>query len=124
VIDGWVEASMRGDFIRTIWKIEPKYLTRVEVTVEYGEKDSTIATSTTQYFPKEDKLEIKAYGFHYSSPQIKIKFPQAAFIKPAPPPGPAPMVKRKVTISCIKGKVTKKITGANPKCPTGYKIKR
>jgi len=27
------------------------------------------------------------------------------------------------TISCVKGKVTKKVTGVSPKCPAGYKIK-
>ena len=27
----------------------------------------------------------------------------------------------KTTITCIKGKLTKKITGSNPKCPAGYK---
>ena len=27
----------------------------------------------------------------------------------------------KKTINCIKGKLTKKVTGTNPKCPTGYK---
>lgn len=31
--------------------------------------------------------------------------------------------KKKMTITCIKGKVTKKVTGLNPKCPTGYKKK-
>ena len=119
---------MRGDFIRTIWKIEPKYLTRVEVTVEYGEKDSSIATSTTQYFPKEDKLEIKAYGFHFSSPQVKIKFPKTAFIQDAPPPKPSSSAQSKAapkkTLTCIRGKSIKVITATNPKCPTGYKIKR
>jgi len=30
----------------------------------------------------------------------------------------------KKTISCIKGKTTKKVTGTNPKCPTGYKLKK
>jgi hypothetical protein len=30
---------------------------------------------------------------------------------------------KKVTITCIKGKLTKKVTGINPKCPTGYKKK-
>ncbi|MFM8254628.1 MAG: hypothetical protein ACKN9O_05310, partial [Actinomycetota bacterium] len=88
--------------------------------------DTTAATSTTKYITAEDKIEIKAYGFHYSSPQIKIKFPQAAFIQPAPPPGPAPqkVVTKKITISCVKGKTTKKVTGLAPKCPAGYKIKR
>ena len=27
------------------------------------------------------------------------------------------------TISCIKGKTTKKVSGTNPKCPKGYKVK-
>ena len=27
---------------------------------------------------------------------------------------------KKTTISCVKGKTTKKVTGANPKCPVGY----
>ena len=28
---------------------------------------------------------------------------------------------KKTTINCIKGKTTRKVTGANPKCPVGYK---
>lgn len=30
----------------------------------------------------------------------------------------------KTTISCVKGKVTKKVTAVNPKCPSGYKVKK
>ena len=26
-----------------------------------------------------------------------------------------------MTIKCIKGKLTKKVSGKNPKCPSGYK---
>jgi hypothetical protein len=29
----------------------------------------------------------------------------------------------RTTITCVKGKLTKKVTAANPKCPTGYKKK-
>jgi hypothetical protein len=36
---------------------------------------------------------------------------------------PKPVVAKK-TIVCIKGKTTKKITGTNPKCPKGYKVKK
>jgi hypothetical protein len=36
----------------------------------------------------------------------------------------ATVVAVKKTITCIKGKTTKKVTGTNPKCPTGYKLKR
>jgi hypothetical protein len=35
---------------------------------------------------------------------------------------PKPVVKA-TTITCVKGKTTKKITAVNPKCPTGYKKK-
>jgi len=36
--------------------------------------------------------------------------------------GVAPAAKK--TITCIKGKTIKKVTGTNPKCPTGYKLKK
>ena len=39
-----------------------------------------------------------------------------ATVKPTLAPKPT-------TITCVKGKVTKKITGLNPKCPTGYSKK-
>jgi hypothetical protein len=31
---------------------------------------------------------------------------------------------KKTTITCVKGKLTKKVTAVKPKCPTGYKLKR
>jgi len=31
--------------------------------------------------------------------------------------------KKKTTITCVKGKLTKKVTAVNPKCPSGYKRK-
>jgi hypothetical protein len=31
---------------------------------------------------------------------------------------------KKTTITCVKGKVTKKVTAIKPKCPTGYKLKK
>jgi hypothetical protein len=34
-----------------------------------------------------------------------------------------PSSKKKITITCTKGKITKKITAVNPKCPIGYKKK-
>jgi hypothetical protein len=36
---------------------------------------------------------------------------------------PKPVVKA-TTITCVKGKTTKKVTAVNPKCPTGYKKKK
>ena len=48
---------------------------------------------------------------------------------PSPPPEPkesAPVqspVKAKITITCVKGKTTKKVSALAPKCPAGYKKK-
>ena len=36
---------------------------------------------------------------------------------------PKPVVAKK-TIVCVKGKTTKKVSGTNPKCPKGYKVKK
>ena len=40
--------------------------------------------------------------------------------------GPLVKIKSAVSISitCIKGKTTKKVSGTNPKCPKGYKEKK
>ena len=31
---------------------------------------------------------------------------------------------KKTTITCVKGKTTKKVKAIKPKCPTGYKLKK
>jgi hypothetical protein len=31
---------------------------------------------------------------------------------------------KKTTITCLKGKISKKVTGLKPKCPTGYRVKK
>jgi membrane protein involved in colicin uptake len=31
---------------------------------------------------------------------------------------------KKTTITCVKGKLTKKVTAVKPRCPTGYKVKK
>jgi hypothetical protein len=35
----------------------------------------------------------------------------------------AKIVVKKTSITCVKGKTSKKVTAVNPKCPTGYKKK-
>jgi hypothetical protein len=42
---------------------------------------------------------------------------------PTPSAVAKPVAKKSVTISCVKGKTTKKVSGTSPKCPTGYKKK-
>ena len=52
--------------------------------------------------------------------------PSTVFAKPSPTPlatkaAAKKVVSKKKTITCRKGKLIKKITGINPKCPKGYK---
>ena len=42
---------------------------------------------------------------------------------PTPTTKPLETVK-KVTITCVKGKLSKKVTAVKPKCPSGYKVKK
>lgn len=45
-------------------------------------------------------------------------------LQPTPSPTPTKVaVAKKILINCVKGKITKKVSGTNPKCPKGYKIK-
>jgi hypothetical protein len=77
-----------------------------------------------------------ASGFTFSTPQIKVKLSQekaaptptpstSATPTPTPTPTPTavPLVTKKTSITCIKGKSTKKVTALNPKCPYGYRKK-
>jgi hypothetical protein len=43
----------------------------------------------------------------------------SASTTPAPSASASPAIKS-TTITCVKGKTSKKVSGANPKCPTGY----
>jgi len=82
-------------------------------------------------------IHLSAVGFTFSSPTLKVKLTQdvnavvaapspsakpSAGAEPVPQISVAPVIK-KSTITCIKGKVTKKVTAVSPKCPVGYKKK-
>jgi len=55
-----------------------------------------------------------------------VKLTQEKVVAPAANPvqsNKSVMKSNKATITCIKGKISKKITGVNPKCPAGYRKK-
>ncbi len=87
----------------------------VSITSENGEAN----TATTIVNEKNGWLKLGAYGFTFSSPTVRVKLAQES----VPVPVVKPTVAKKVSITCVKGKSSKKITAVNPKCPAGYKKK-
>ena len=73
--------------------------------------------ATTVLNERNGWLHLGAYGFGFSSPTLKVKLTQAAVTSPVKP------VQKKTTITCVKGKTSKKVTAVAPKCPSGFKKK-
>ena len=99
-----------------------------KLTLEIVNEDGTSSVATTAVMNKDGSLYFFASGFHFSSPKILIKADktvQAATPSPKPSAS-APVATvlkptKSISIVCVKGKTTKKVTGVKPKCPTGYK---
>jgi hypothetical protein len=88
---------------------------------------------------------LNAENFTFSSPTLRIKLNQtssattqstgtAEVKKESPTPEvkevkevaaakPAAATAKKITVTCTKGKLIKKLSGTNPKCPSGFKKK-
>jgi hypothetical protein len=82
------------------------------LVVQVINSDGTKQVATSRVVHANGKLFVEATGFHYSKPTIKI----VDASRPA-----------KKVITCVKktnAKITKKVTGAAPKCPAGYKLKK
>ena len=95
---------------------------RVEISI--ANTDGTTQIATTSVKIEKGILKVRAFGFHYSSPTIVLKASNdlslpALFVTP----DEVKTVMKKTSITCIKGKLTKKVSAVNPKCPAGYKKK-
>ena len=53
-------------------------------------------------------------------PKVEVTRP----VEAAPKAQINPFTKKAITITCVKGKITRKISAINPKCPIGYKKQR
>ena len=92
----------------------------VSATVTITNSDGGVQkVATTLLNERGGWLHLGAYGFGFSSPTLKVKFIQEKVVTEAS----NSITSKKNTITCVKGKTTKKVTAVNPKCPTGYKKK-
>ena len=74
-------------------------------SISVTSSDGETQVATTRVTDKNGWLKLTAEGFTFSTPMIKAKLRQ---IK---------------TITCVKGKSIKKVTGLSPVCPAGFKKK-
>ena len=101
-------------------------------------KESIVSTEVVRQ--EGDFLSVRIAGFTFSNPSIRVKFEYGkevtkptfsastkesmATLTPTPKVGSEAVKKiTKTTITCVKGKATKKVIAVNPKCPSGYKKK-
>ena len=124
---GSYDLSMRSDIARCLYGFSSAPIkAEISITSDDGEKK----VATTIVNEKNGWLYLSAKGFTFSSPTINVKLSQEkVVVVPTPTPTPsavasvAPVAKKSVTITCVKGKTTKKVSGESPKCPAGYKKK-
>ena len=108
--EGTYDLVMRSETARCLYGFSKAPISaKVQVVGEGGE--NKVATVIVSEDAKTGWLKMAAYGFTFSSPTIMVKLSQAK------------AVAKKVTITCVKGKVTKKVTAVAAKCPTGFKKK-
>ena len=117
---GYLELEIPQDLAKCLWDIKSNAISKLDVEVFYDQNNEkqvvTLIQSTT-----EKSIKLVANNFHYSSPTFAFKLPQSVEKNGAPGSSISSVSKLKKSITCIKGKVSKKVTGTNPKCPSGYK---
>lgn len=105
---GTYDLAIRSDIARCIYGFTSAPI-QASVSIIYD--DGQTKSATTVVSEKNNWLRLSAKGFTYSSPTVKVSLTQAG------------SKQAKVTVTCVKGKTTKKVSAVNPKCPTGYKKK-
>ncbi len=124
---GSYDLVLESKFARCLYKFTSAPL-RASVSITNADGNSNIAT--TVFSEKNGWVKLSINGFTFSSPKIAVKLVQDKVVDPikstptpSPSATPSSAAAKKTTITCVKGKVTKKVTAINPKCPTGFKKK-
>ena len=122
--------SMRADLVQCLYGIK-NIPARVEISITSGSTGESRG-STVELYRNGNWVYLSAEGFTFSAPTLKVKLVQPEAVKTEVAKtevaktevaaAPKKVVAIKV-ISCAKGKITKKVSGTNPKCPAGYKKK-
>jgi hypothetical protein len=89
----------------------------ISATISIVSDSGVRKVATTTMSESNGWIHLVAAGFTFSSPTVRVKLTQEE-VKVA---APAVSVPKKSTITCIKGKSSKKVTAVKPACPSGWK---
>jgi hypothetical protein len=106
---GTYDLIMRSEVARCIYGFSKAPL---NASISVIDNEGVTTTATKLVSERDGWLRIAAYGFGFSNPIIKVKLTQS---------GSKGVKAKKTTITCKKGKSTKRATGNSPRCPSGYK---
>lgn len=121
---GTYDLALRSEFARCLYGFSNAPLGASISVVSSDGSTQDISTESLREDANRQWLYLSAKNFTFSSPTIRIKLVQKAEIGAAAKPAAKSTKGAAVnTITCTKGKAVKKVTGANPKCPSGYKKK-
>lgn len=121
---GSYDLALRSEFARCLYGFSNAPLGASISVVSSDGSTQDISTESLREDANRQWLYLSAKNFTFSSPTIRIKLVQKAEIGAAAKPAAKSIKGAAVnTITCTKGRTVKKVTGANPKCPSGYKKK-
>ena len=100
-----------------------KSLTNASARVSILSSDGKISVVSQSLKKLSGFYYFNISGFGFSAPTIRIKLTQDAVVNSPTPKIAITSPKKTVTITCVKGKLSKKVTALKPACPTGYKKK-
>jgi len=126
---GLIELQVPVKMAKCLWGVDLSHAVSATMSATYqdGSADQVITTMTSV---KNNYFILSSYGFHYSSPLIKVKMVEDPIgVVAIPAPSEVVKVQQKtstpkvIEITCLRGKLVKKISGSKPVCPAGYKKK-
>ena len=121
VFKGTYDLVIRPDVARCVYGFSKA---PIKATISITSADGSPQTATTLIGENKNWVYLSAKNFEFSSPTVKVTLSQEAEPQVEVTQAPVvPTIAKKTSITCVKGKATKKITAVNPKCPTGYKKK-
>ena len=127
---GVYQLKINNKFARCIYGLQEVPLV---ATVSIVGNDGVAKVATSSFSMNSNWIDFNVSGFTFSAPTIKVQLMEAKKENtietkveaqlPLVSSQVLPKVSQKKSITCIKGKTTKKVTGTNPKCPKGFKLK-